>query len=386
MSFFERYSKSQDNSAQARELFEKGEKYFESQEYDKAIDAYCSAISIEPNYESAYFNRAKAYGLKRQFENVINDCNKVVVINQKSAGGYMLRGIAYSKLNQPDNSIKDFSIVISMNSENVTAAYKNRAFEYTRIKQHDKSIDDYSKAIEKDPNDYEAYELRARVYTLTGDIKAAIDDCTKAIAINPNDSDAFTSRGLAYTAAGIKDEAVKDFRKASDLGDKTADEYLKEFIIDSGGQRVHSVDMNEDLWKDYKYFEDFLRAVSLLGKSASKESIDPKETLDIANMLDDIMQGYEKRYGPVNDPIFLWYFASANATFLQVGKEFDELGSARIGYIVNGYKEGLNKHLLYPSYSAVMIDAVFENMEQFANDHDKKWIIANRDKFVPISG
>lgn len=147
---------------------------------------------------------------------------------------------------------------------------------------------------------------------------------------------------------------------------------------------MYSIDMNRSLWRDPNAFELFQEAVRLLSQEVSKDTIDPSVLLQIANMMDDIFQSYEKRHGPMEDPLFFWWFASANAFFLQVGKKLDEIGSARIGFVVNGYKEALNKHLLYPSFPGDMLKIVYQNMEQFANNYDKEWMFMNHSKFQPI--
>lgn len=148
---------------------------------------------------------------------------------------------------------------------------------------------------------------------------------------------------------------------------------------------MQPIDINKHLWRDSKSVDQFIKAVTLFRQAASKDEIDSSEILISCNMLDDMMQQYEAQYCPIEDPLFYWWFASANALFLQVGKSFDELGSARIGYIVNGYKEAFTKHLLYPTLTAELLTVAYENLEQFANDHDKKWISNNRSKFKPIA-
>ena len=145
---------------------------------------------------------------------------------------------------------------------------------------------------------------------------------------------------------------------------------------------MYSWNMNKHLWKNEDHFKGFEIAVEGMHKHASLDN--PSDFKMIADILDGIMQSYEKNYGPIEDPIFLWYFATSNAFFIQTGHKFDELGRSRIAYIMNSYKEGLNKHLLYPSYTQLMMDVIFENMGQFANEDDKTWISRNRNKFVPI--
>jgi hypothetical protein len=149
---------------------------------------------------------------------------------------------------------------------------------------------------------------------------------------------------------------------------------------------MYSIDMNKNLWATPDWFEIFSQAVSAFMNAVSRNPIDHLELLKIANVLDDLMQGYEKIYGPIEDPLFCWHFATANAFFLQVGKKFDEIGSARISYIINGYREALTKHLLYPSFTAIMLNLALENLEQFGNDNVKEWLLRNKSKFEPIPG
>ena len=114
MSFFERYSKSQDKSGQAKEWFDMGKKHLENRAYDSAIEAFTSAISLDSNYEDAYFYRAKSYSLTQQYDKVITDCNVVTAINPERTGSYIMRGITYSVKNQNDKAIEEYSKAISL--------------------------------------------------------------------------------------------------------------------------------------------------------------------------------------------------------------------------------------------------------------------------------
>ncbi len=114
--------------------------------------------------------------------------------------------------------------------------------------------------------------------------------------------------------------------------------------------------------------------------------MNPSELLSIANIMDDIMQSYEGIYGAIEDPLFFWWFATANAFLLRVIKRLDDIGPPRIGYVVNGYKEALSKHLLYPTFPADMLKIAYENMEQFASYHEREWMLRNYSKFEPAPG
>ncbi|MBI3583882.1 MAG: tetratricopeptide repeat protein [Nitrospinae bacterium] len=63
---------------EASQWFEKGYKYFINGEYDKTIEAYTSAIALDPNYAYAYGNRGIAYSNKGQYDRAIEDYNKAI--------------------------------------------------------------------------------------------------------------------------------------------------------------------------------------------------------------------------------------------------------------------------------------------------------------------
>jgi hypothetical protein len=147
---------------------------------------------------------------------------------------------------------------------------------------------------------------------------------------------------------------------------------------------MFSLDMNKHLWRDNDLFESFHYQILKMNKAVSDQNWDPLVFLGCANNLDKIMQEYEEQHGSIEDPIFYWSFATANALFLLIGKSYDFLGPTRISYVLNGYREGLNKHKKYPSYPAIYIEKAFEHMAPFAEGEDEKWINDNRHSFVPI--
>jgi hypothetical protein len=157
------------------------------------------------------------------------------------------------------------------------------------------------------------------------------------------------------------------------------------FKDEKRNRKVFSLDMNKALWRDESSFNKYFHTLLAFNKTVADGNMNPKLFLEYANRLDDIMQEYEGKVGPIDDPIFLWSFAMANALFLLAGKQYDEMGETRIAYVMNGYKEGLYKHIEYPSYPKMYIEKAFEHIAYFGTDRDREWINANRSQFVPIA-
>ena len=169
---------------QANEWVEKGNKYFLTKEYDKAIEAYTSAIALNPNYDRAYNGLGAAYTKKGQYDRAIEDYNKAILINPNYANAYYNRGLAYYNKGQYDRAIEDYNKAIAINP-NYANAYNNRGLAYDKKGQHDRAIENYNKVI----------------------------------AINPNHADAYYNRGVTYLVKlGNKEKGCSDLRKACELG------------------------------------------------------------------------------------------------------------------------------------------------------------------------
>ena len=119
---------------QANEWFEKGSLHNLNNELDKAIEAYTSAIALNPNYVEAYNNRGIAYynkGLyysdKNQLARAVEDFSKVVKLNPNSYPAYFAQGATYLYKEQYDRALDEFNKAISLNP-NSDLAYVGRGF------------------------------------------------------------------------------------------------------------------------------------------------------------------------------------------------------------------------------------------------------------------
>ena len=89
------------------------------------------------------------------------------------------------------------------------------------------AIEDYSKAIELDPNYWNAYNNRANSKILLKDYNGAIADFTKTIELNPDFTSAYLDRGSSKEQLGDLNGACDDWKKAASLGDADADEWVR---------------------------------------------------------------------------------------------------------------------------------------------------------------
>ena len=94
-----------------------------------------------------------------------------------------------------------------------------------RLGLYKKAIEYYDKAIELNPNYYEAYNNRGKTMKYSGKLQNALEDYTKAIELNSSYSEAYNNRGLIKLQLDIKDEALDDFYKAIEINPNSAETY-----------------------------------------------------------------------------------------------------------------------------------------------------------------
>jgi SpoVK/Ycf46/Vps4 family AAA+-type ATPase/intein/homing endonuclease len=78
---------------EAKEFYTKAGAAFEENKFEEAIDLYSKAIDADPNYASAYFNRALSYAILNRYEEAERDAESVMDIEPDSHDAPYVMGI-----------------------------------------------------------------------------------------------------------------------------------------------------------------------------------------------------------------------------------------------------------------------------------------------------
>lgn len=81
------------NNPAAKEVYTKAGNLFEENKFDEAIEGYGQAIKLDPNYASAYFNRALAYAIVNKYDQATLDAQAVMKIEPNSYDAPYVMGI-----------------------------------------------------------------------------------------------------------------------------------------------------------------------------------------------------------------------------------------------------------------------------------------------------
>ena len=109
----------------ARGFYNLGSAYHDEKKFDKAIENYTMAISLNPKYVKAYTNRGNAYDEKGQPDKAVEDYLKALSIDPHHTDAYFNLGVTYFRKGIFDNAIENFQKACSMGDERGCRALKD---------------------------------------------------------------------------------------------------------------------------------------------------------------------------------------------------------------------------------------------------------------------
>ena len=125
------------------------------------------------------------------------------------------------KFNQGDvyGALFDYSKAIEIDPEDYNAI-NNRGLIKNELKDYEGAIADFIKVIEMNPKDDFAYNNRGNSKFYLKDYEGAIADYTKAIEINPKYLNAYNNRGNSKYYLKDYEGAIADYTKAIEINPK----------------------------------------------------------------------------------------------------------------------------------------------------------------------
>jgi Flp pilus assembly protein TadD/V8-like Glu-specific endopeptidase len=184
-----------------------------------ALNFLNKAISLNPNYEAAYFSRAYVFSQLDYFKESLRDYNKYITLDPSYANAYNNRGLIKElNFNDYSGALADFNKAIKLNP-NFAVFYLSRG-----ILKHDKlgdfvgSLSDYNQAIKISPAFALPYFSRGNLkYFALKDFPGAMSDYNQAIELDKKFAKAYHNRGLLKNELKDKVGARKDLNLAAEF-------------------------------------------------------------------------------------------------------------------------------------------------------------------------
>lgn len=134
---------------------------------NSALLSYKKAIKIDENFGLAYYNAGNHYLKQHAWEKAIEFYSTALSINEQDDASTLNRGIAYLMLSDHQSAKKDFEKAIELNSS-LAIAYSNLGYLYHSngnmifiTGDYEKAEMVFQKVIELNPDDELAYKCRA---------------------------------------------------------------------------------------------------------------------------------------------------------------------------------------------------------------------------------
>ena len=125
---------------------------------------------------------------------------------------YYNRGVAYANKADAYRAIAAYNKAIELNPNHFDA-YRDRGVAYGALGNFDHALAEFNKAIELNPNDPLIYMNRANVFKFRKESDKVLADYSKVVVLNPEIAEAYLERGLFYRFLEHKSDARKDFHR-----------------------------------------------------------------------------------------------------------------------------------------------------------------------------
>ncbi len=180
-----------------------GNAYWRLQDWDKAAEAYRSALALEDNPDVRVY-LGEVYAEQKQYDAAIAEYQKALAANPQSALAYAALGDAYVQMGR----LRDALAAYTEQAKIADSAPLRRqmAVLHTVLGETDEAVAQYEKAVALDAQDWQSRAALGNLYLLLGRDGEAETEYRAALAVNPNSAEAhYGLARVAYRRCNLSD-------------------------------------------------------------------------------------------------------------------------------------------------------------------------------------
>jgi tetratricopeptide (TPR) repeat protein len=193
-----------------------------------AVEAFTSALAIDPKLHAAYYNRGNCYLRLGLLPEALVDIEASLVLNPNFVDAVALRGQILTQRGEYDLALADFDKALQMSPKS-SLALSCRGNLHLAQRNYERASIDFGRALEINPNEPLAFQGRAIVSLASGKLDAALADCSEAIASGVNG--AYAVRARIWVAKGEHERAISDLTAALTQNPTSADAFRDRGLI-----------------------------------------------------------------------------------------------------------------------------------------------------------
>jgi superkiller protein 3 len=201
------------NPEMAAAQYELGLAYFKRNSLNKAIRYLKEAIRLKPDYASAHHTLGQAYVALKQYDNAIFEYKKSIESFPNYANAYFDLGNAYYKQGVLQEFISNYLDIVNTAEDSKTRVTKSKVISPNMRKTYNNIIAALRKAVEIDPEFYEAHFNLALTLHKYGEYTEAQKEYERTLELNPTLIKAHMQYGYLLEEQGLYNEALAEFKK-----------------------------------------------------------------------------------------------------------------------------------------------------------------------------
>jgi tetratricopeptide (TPR) repeat protein len=136
----------------ASAALEAGKQFHRENKFRESINSYDRAITLDPNYAMAYYNKGNSLAELGCGEEAIKSFDRAIALDPNDAMAYSSKGNSLAGLGRREEAIESYDRAIALNP-NHTAAHNNRGTSLADLGRREEAIESYDRAIALNPND-----------------------------------------------------------------------------------------------------------------------------------------------------------------------------------------------------------------------------------------
>ncbi|MCS6938129.1 MAG: tetratricopeptide repeat protein, partial [Roseiflexus sp.] len=211
----------EDLLARARAYYDRGNIWFDQQNYTEAIADYDRALALDPSMSRAFHNRGLAYAMLKEYDAALRDYALAIHLDPDYRRAYenRVRLLEELTVSKPDETLlqqlaDDYGSLARLIPA-AEAPYRYRqGLILVRLGDRTAAREAFDAAIRARPQHVDALYERALLHYASGDLDAALSDLDAALRLSPRAANAYYVRGLIRRAQGDARSAIADFGQA----------------------------------------------------------------------------------------------------------------------------------------------------------------------------
>ncbi|HEY7357366.1 MAG TPA: tetratricopeptide repeat protein, partial [Ktedonobacterales bacterium] len=274
------------------EWLEEGEKYYNADKYEEAIQALERAIQLDPGYVVAHFSKAESLYWLGRYEEALIAVERVSELAPGLAESYSLKGDVLQELGRYEEALIGYERAMELEPDQGYYYYYCKGDVLRNMRRFDEALAAYEQAIKLVPDTPLYHNNKGCVLLDLQRPEEALAAFEQAIKLKPDYANAYRNKGDVLYELNRPEEASHAYKKAAELHPKDA--YALQGL---GDVLIQLGEKERNVSRQVQYFLDALAAYEQV------IALDPQEglaynskgaALEKLGRLDEALQAYEQ--------------------------------------------------------------------------------------------